>query len=489
MEQPLWLAFDIGTSGVKAALVRDDGEISATAVENYPTHNAEGGVVEQNVEDWWRAIVAACQSLGENLKNIIAICVTGQMQDFILLDRGGMPLYPVILYSDLRAKSEAAEISGKIGADRLLELTGNAQGADSLWAKLLWIRRNSTLSLDDTNVLLFGAADYAVFRLTGNTVTDTTTASTTGLMHLKERRWFETELLTEMGIAEFAPLLPDIVPGGARTGIVREDAAVVLGVPVGIPVFHAPGDAGATTIGAGSGEIGQAYGYLGTSGWAGFAAAEPGSPDRGVFTLAHPRPGQYIQVAPLLTAGGNLEWVRDLLDYSEYSAAIDAALDRPVTQIVYLPYLNGERAPFIDPLARAAFIGMGAGTRRADLVRAVLEGVAFAYRHVLDTLMTEALSQLIMTGGGTRSGKWCQLFADILGVPIVVIEDAENAAVRGAIMSAQVAAEVRADYALEARVNRATTFQPDSANHETYARKYAIYRAAYPALKPLFDMR
>lgn len=488
MDGSLWLVFDIGTSGVKAALIRGDGTIRATVVENFPTHSADGGVMEQNAGDWWTGIVTASQAFGDLRSDVGAICVTGQMQDLILLDGNGMPTGPVILYSDTRAKAEAADIIGKVGADRLLALTGNEQGADSLWAKLLWVRRHQPSRWEQARMLIFGAADYAAFRLTGEAVTDTTTASTTGLLDIRTRRWLEPSVLAEMDIDAMVPLLPAVVPGGAQIGILREDAARTLGILAGLPVYHAPGDAGSTTIGAGSGESGRAYGYLGTSGWVGFTADNPGAPAQGVFTLAHPREGQFMQVAPLLTAGGNLEWVRELFGQPDYTGVIGEAVARPISGVIYLPYLNGERAPFVDPLARAAFIGMSPGTTRADLTRAVLEGVAFAYRHALDTLMTEPLSRLILTGGGTRSGAWCQMFADILNVPIVLVEDAENVALRGAFVSAQVALGSRADYALAAADSDGAILAPNSALSATYARKYAVYRAAYPALKTLFSM-
>lgn len=479
---PLWLVFDLGTSGAKAALLTDDGQIVRSADAPYPTHSAPGGIVEQRTEDWWRAVQNVCQALQPDLSHVKAIAATGQMQDLILVDAEGS--FPVILYSDRRAQAEADEIIERVGAARLRTLTGNDQGADSLWAKLLWMQRHHPDALRGS--LLFGAADYLAFRLTGIAATDTTTASTTGLMDLRARRWFSPDVLETFGIGDISALLPQIVPGGARVGTVNATAAQILGLPAGIPVFLAPGDAGATTIGAGAGEIGRAYGYLGTSGWIGLSTAEPGNPEQGVFTLAHPRPDQFMQVAPLLTAGGNLDWIRGVFDQESFGALIDEAIARPISDIIYLPYLNGERAPFSDPLARGAFIGLSASTERADLVRAVLEGVAFAYRHTLDCLMAQPPEQLYLTGGGTRSDAWCQLLANVLKLRIIAALDAEYVAVRGALLAAQVACGDTASYTLNL-ASRAT-MQPDFAQSERYERKYQAYRAAYPALKPIFGM-
>ncbi|MBK9121724.1 MAG: hypothetical protein IPM16_01195 [Chloroflexi bacterium] len=486
MNDTLWLVLDVGSSGVKAVLMRDDGAIVTMADAPYSTFSAEGGVVEQDANDWWKAAVAACHALGHDRAEVGAISVTGQMQDLVMLDAAGTPVHPVILYSDTRAKQEAAEVHARFDPHRLRALTANAQGADALYAKLLWVQVNEPDVMARTQVVLFGGADYVCYRLTGAAACDTTTASTTGVFDIRARRWFDQPLLEAMGIEAWASRFPAVVPGGAEAGEVSAHAAAALGVPAGIPVYHAPGDAGATTLGAGSGEIGRAYAYVGTSGWVGFSADASGSPDHGVFTLAHPQAGRYMQAAPLLTAGGNLDWVMNLFDANDYTASIDAALAGPITGVTYLPYLNGERAPFIDPLARAAFIGISPSIDRVDLMRAVLEGVVFGYRHVLDVLMPEPPDRLVLTGGATRSDAWCQLFTDILGLPIVLIEGAEHASLRGAVLSAQVARGTRENYTLSLPERR--TFDPNRQHAAQYDRKYAVYRAAYPALKPLFEM-
>lgn len=486
MSDTLWLVIDVGSSGVKAALMRDDGEIVATADSPYSTFSAEGGVVEQDADDWWQAAVTACHSLGRDRAAVSAVSITGQMQDLVMLDAAGRPVRPVILYSDTRAKHEAAAVHARFDPHRLRVLTANAQGADALYAKLLWVQQHEPDAIERALIVLFGGADYLCYRLTGAAACDSTTASTTGVFDIRGRRWLDVPLLEALGIAAWAARLPIVVAGGAEVGKASAQAASALGISSGVPVHHAPGDAGATTLGAGSGEIGRAYAYVGSSGWVGFSADAPGSPDQGVFTLAHPHPGRYMHAAPLLTAGGNLDWVMSAFDVHDYAASIEAALAGPITGVTYLPYLNGERAPFIDPLARAAFIGISPSIGRLDLMRAVLEGVVFGYRHVLDVLMSEPPERLILTGGATRSPAWCQLFADILGLPIVLVDGAEHASLRGAVLAAQVARGTRASYALD--LPERHTFTPSQRHAADYDRKYAVYRAAYPALKPLFDM-
>jgi xylulokinase len=484
----LWLAFDIGTTGIKVALVAPDGEVVRSAYRTYSTHSADGGIVEQNALDWWSAAVEACKELGksDDIKRVEAIALTGQMQDLILVDESGNPLHPVILYSDSRARTEADSIVRRIGVERLRNLTGNDQDAGGLLAKLLWIKLHQPRLLESARHLLLGAADFVAMKMTGEARTDTTTASTTGLMDMAARTLLSHAVLEEVGVGECARLFPAISAGGVQAGMLSQSAAQELGLEAGLPVHLGPGDAGATTIGAGSGEAGPVYGYLGTSGWLAFTSPGRASPDQGAITLAHSKQTYYIQVAPLLTAGGNLEWVRDLFGSDDYDKLIEKALATPPSNLLYLPYLNGERSPFRDPLARGAFIGLNNRASKAELYRAVLEGVVYAYRHALNSLLVFPATTLMLTGGGTKSTAWCQLFADIVNVPVAVAADAENVGVRGAVLAAQVALGEFDTFNPSGYFLVKTTLQPRTEFRDHFDLQYGLFRDAYPALKPLF---
>ncbi|MCC7447046.1 MAG: hypothetical protein IT324_06500 [Anaerolineae bacterium] len=479
-----WLAFDIGTTGTKAALCDSNGRTIRSAYRSYDTRTADGGVVEQQAGDWWQAVIESTHELDASSADAIAI--TGQMQDLILLDAKGESARPVILYSDSRAHAEAVEVNAIIGAEQLHQLTGNSQEAGSLLAKLLWLARHEPDTLAKSTLLLTGAADVIAMKLTGLPVSDTTTDSTTGLLDINTRTMLTPDVFAALGLADVLRLLPPVKHGGALVGSLRDEMAQMLGLKAGIPVHHGPGDAGATTLGVGSGEPGSVYAYIGTSGWVAFTSTKRGAPETGVFTLAHPHSERYITVAPLLTAGGNLDWVRDLFDIADYGDLITQALNQPPTALLYLPYLNGERSPFSDPFARGAFIGLSARHTRPDLCRAVLEGVIFAYRHALDALIGEPVSRLTLTGGGTRSRAWCQLFADITYTPVTIAEDAAHVGARGAVLAAQVAAGQYADYNPAGFFPAAAALEPDNRQRDHYDRQYALFKAAYPALKDIF---
>jgi xylulokinase len=479
----IWLAFDIGTTGTKAALLDEAQNVLASTYTSYETTRDSNGEVEQNSLDWWQAVLETTRELSVHAKfsSVNSIVLTGQMQNLTLLDSEGQPLRPTILYSDSRAKAESDEVNQKLSADELYNLTGNEQDSSSLLAKTLWLKHHEYTSYKKTTHIFLGAADVIAFWMTRQAVTDTTTASTTGLMTLQTRDYL-TSAFNKLGLEILHSTLPKLSDGGTLIGTLTDEMAKQLNLSADTQVCLAPGDAGSTTLGAGCGELGEAYAYIGTSGWIAFSSEERAK-ERGVFTLVHPHPKRFIQIAPLLIAGGNLQWIRDLFSSGDYESVITQALLGQPQSLLYLPYLNGERCPVRDPLARGAFIGLSSTTTKADMIRAVLEGIVFNYCQALQALCPTFPKTLRLTGGGTKSSAWCQLFADILGIPVQVMKDAEFVGVRGAQLSALVASGARKDYTLQ---NECMTFEPNVRLEPHYAKLYDAYLGIYPALKETF---
>ncbi len=491
------IAADIGTTGIKTALFDESGRTIARAYVEYTTV-PETNFSVRDPEDWWRALRDGFQHLCPNIdqSKLSAVVLGGQMQDLIFI-KNNTALHHAILYFDTRASLEMEELQSTLGKDRIKEITGNLQDASSLLAKLLWFKKNEPDVYNEAESILFGAHDYAAWRMTGNANTDFTTASTTGLLDIRRNTWAR-QLFRQAGIKE--EWLPGLVRADHCDGLLSEQAAEFLRIPAGIPVYHGAGDVGTTTIGAGAGEPGPTYCYLGTSGWVAVSSQDSiqmVDPDTGIYNLRHPEPSRLIHVGPMMLAGGHLEWViKEISTYSDisegYTHLAEAAARRQpgAGGVIFLPYLSGERSPFKDPNARGAFIGISKETKREDIYRSVLEGVAFAMRSIRQCIGHDIYEgrSLSLVGGGANSDLWPQIFSDIFGCQVQVLEDAEDVGLLGSFIIGGKALGWFKDYFLPPGVQRVRRqYNPDDYRKKKYDTLYSIFIGLYPLLKKSFS--
>lgn len=424
------------------------------------------------------------------------------MQSVILM-RGADLLAPAVIYSDVRAKREIAEIERVIGAQRLVEVTGNLSDASSLLAKLMWIRENQPDLYAQSEKLLVGAHDYIAWKLCGQVVTDYTTASTTGMFDLEHNTWSK-ELLDAVGVR--TDWLPALAPAEQMVGVIHPAAALETGLPAGLPVFHGAGDAASATIGSGAGESGSFYVYLGTSGWLATTGSNQRiNPSTGMWNLRHPDPARLMMIGPMLTTAGNLEWLSEQFGALElgqsgggsstHAAIMSQAANSPAGSggVLYLPYLAGERSPFRDPNARAVFFGINRQTSRADLYRAVLEGVAYSIRSIREALLPSirpdvAIRELSLVGGGARSALWAQIFADVMNCPVNVLSSPEDVGAKGTAILAGKALGWFSSYIPDpSYFAYEHCYLPDPETAAQYDTYYAVFTELVPALKPVFN--
>jgi len=500
MNAPKYVAsFDIGTTGAKGVLVGKDGTLSGGASIPLDTIYGEHHTVEQHPEQWYKAVAEITQAWwasGVDPKQIMMIVFSGQMQDCIPVDGDGNPVRPAILYSDARASLQAGQVLRKHGEDTVRRVTGNPFDGSMTFPKIIWMKENEPELYRSTASFLISSKDYVVRKLTGRLVTDPTTAATSGMMELPERRFVRGWL---QGAGIEADKLPELLAADEVAGFVLEEAAAFTGFVAGTPVLCGIGDAGATTLGAGVTEVGEMYAYLGTTGWVALPTREPGSFSGGVFQLAHVDRELLITIAPLMNAGNAHRWALNVFGCGEaVGDAAFAEMERAMEQcerrdhgVLFLPYLNGERCPVQDPHATGCFIGLTASTTKAEMSRAVLEGVAMAMRQVKELLACGwDVKRLTLIGGGSRSRVWSQTIADVLGVEVVVPQESQYLPALGGAATAFVRFGWAESYAAFARNVLdgfpAERYSPDASSVEMYDRAYAKYVMLYPALADVF---
>jgi xylulokinase len=498
------VGIDVGTSGAKTLLIDADGNVIASALEEYPLHTPRPLWAEQHPEDWWRAtmgsIGAVLSRAGVRPVEIVGLGLTGQMHGMVALDEQGQVLRPCIMWNDQRTGVQCAEIMQTVGRERFLALTGNLALPGFTAPKILWVRDNEPEVYQRIAQVLL-PKDYIRYRLTGDYATEVSDAAGTVLLDVAHRRW-SREVLEALNIPE--EWLPRCYESPEVTGNVSQAAARATGLRADLPVVGGGGDNAAAAIGSGIVREGVISASVGTSGVV-FAHTDEIKldPQARLHSFCHAVPGRWHVMGVMLSAGGSLRWLRDTIAGPEREVAQWAGmdpyelLDRQAARVppgceglLFLPYLTGERTPYPDPNARGAFVGLTLRHGKGALVRAVLEGVAYGLRDSLELLraLEIPIRQVRALGGGARSRLWRQIMADIFGVELVTINITEGAAY-GAALLAGVGAGVYRDVfeAADRTVRVVDRTEPVPAHVSTYDRSYRDYRALYGQLKPTFD--
>ncbi|MGP9539492.1 FGGY family carbohydrate kinase [Brachybacterium sp. AOP43-C2-M15] len=517
---PSLLCLDLGTSAAKGALISTDGTAIAEASCDYPTRLLDGGGAEQEPQDWMRAARAVItRLLGAHPAHgrPLALGLTGQMQDLVLETEGGADL-PAVLYSDTRAGYEAEELHAHLerAGTPWDEVSGNQQDATSCAAMFLRRTRTDPQLARRVRRLLFGPAGHLVHRLGLGAWCDSTTAAATGLLDARTREW-------SLPVAEAAGIEPALLPAltrraGQVVGRTDDAADELLGLPAGIPVVLAPGDAGATTLGIVGLDPGDAYLSLGTSGWhasvlAGTETERHSASHHLALAARGRRAGDAdgapapptLRISALLAAGAAAAWARaSLLDGASPEEA-DALLEererlhgRGPTGLLALPSLFGERYPVRDADLRGALVGMGPRTRGIDMYAAVLEGVAHALAHAdisgrVDGGRVDGgrdgegrdgggrSGPLALTGGGAASAPWLRIVADVIGRPVRAVDGADAALVGCAIAAADALDLPSSILPLAAR-GEGRVVAPDPSAAAAHAALRPAHRALYTAV-------
>jgi xylulokinase len=408
------------------------------------------------------------------------------MHGSVLLDERGDVLRPALLWCDQRTEKQCFEITERIGAERLIRLVCNRAVTGFTLPKLLWVRENEPEIWRKVRSVLL-PKDYVRLCLTGDKASDVADASGTLLFDVQNRRW-SNEILDAMEINR--ELLPEVFESIEITGRVSKSGAEATGLLEGTPVVAGAGDNAAGAIGMGLVKAGIVGATIGTSGVVFVVTDRPTFDLEGrVHTLCHAIPNRWHMTGVTLGAGLSLKWFRDNFGGGKSFLELDneASTVAPGSDgALWLPYLMGERTPYLDPRARAAFVGLTASHTRSHLTRAVMEGVAFSLRDSFEIFrdLGTPINSIRLGGGGARSKLWQQVQADVYGRTVETIEADEGAAFGAAILAGVgVGAWDSVDHACESIIRTSGHIEPDAAATEVLNRNYEIYKQLYPALR------
>jgi xylulokinase len=467
---------DVGTSATKGLAITAEGEVIATEEAPYPLSTPKPGWSEQDPEDWWRATESVLERLQDQAGAPAGIGLSGQMHGLVALDENDDVIRPAILWNDQRTQAECDEIENTVGLEKLIALTGNRALTGFTAPKVLWLRNHEPDNYKRIASILL-PKDYVRLRLTGEHATDVSDASGMLLLDVANRTWSE-EVLNAL----------DIDPGWLAP--VLESPEASGHTKQNVPVAAGAGDQAAGAIGVGVDREGPVSVALGTSGVV-FAALDKFAADERarVHAFCHAVPQAWHAMGVMLSAAGSLSWLRHAtapdVDYDTLLAEA-ATWPAGAENLIFLPYLAGERTPYPDPDARGAFVGLGVRHDRGALTRAVLEGVAFGLRDSLD--LTEELGGRPelgrISGGGARSELWTKIIASVLELPLEHVAVDEGAAFGAAILGG-VAAKTWPDVhaAVKATVKPRDPVEPVADWIEPYREQRERFRALYPALR------
>ena len=469
-----WLGIDLGTSGVKAVLINEAGAVCGTASAPLTVSRPAEGWSEQDPGDWVAAVKAALAGL-DGLDRVRGVGLSGQMHGAVLLDREDRVLRPAILWNDVRSHREAAELDAN---SRFREITGNIVFPGFTAPKLVWVAGNEPETFGRVAKVLL-PKDYLRLWLTGEHLSEMSDASGTAWLDVARRDWSD-ELLGALGMERAQ--MPGLVEGTAVAGRVSREAANATGLPEGVPVAGGAGDNAAAACGLGVVSGGAAFASLGTSGVL-FAATDRFAPnaESAVHAFCHAVPGTWHQMGVILSATDTLNWWARITGGrpAELAAEVHPG---PPGDALFLPYLSGERTPLNDAAARGQFLQLSHRTDRAAMTRALMEGVAFAFRDNLDALAAAGtrVERVLATGGGAASRTWLAMLAGALDMPVDLPAETEGAAF-GAARLGLIAAEGAEPGAILTPPALRATIEPG--HTDAYAAAQARWRAAYPALK------
>lgn len=492
------LGLDLGTSGIKAIAVTTLGAAVASGFAAFPSR-AGGAVFEQDPHDWWAALGRALGDLSEAagrpvLDEVAAVGLSGHTHGLLLADADGEPVRPVMTWADHRATAESAELRARLGS-AFIERCGNLPTEAFTAPKLLWVARHEPDILATASRLCL-PKDWLRWRLTGKWATDGSDAASTLLFDLGRQRW-DADLIEAVG--GNPAIFPPVLPSAAVAGTITAEAAAATGLPRGIPVAAGGSDVACAALGAGIVEAGTTYVNVGTACQVLTATEVPRPGDHYVFQ--HVVPGRFLAMGSLFAAGLSLRWFAERFAPSERaqaereSVSVYRILDRLAARVpagadglLFLPYLDGASVPHPDARASGALLGLRPHHGEPEVVRSILEGVAFGIADILASFRRSSLplTDMRLGGGAAESELWPSILASVAGLRLTVLEQSASPVAAAILAGVAAGAFGGFDEGVAACVRPAYLQDPDPALVPLYERMYAVYAGLYDRLAPVF---
>jgi len=490
----MWLGIDIGTGGTRALLIDERGGVRAGYTAPHEDMRMERPLwAEQRPENWWDAAVTAIRGVlaesGVPGSAVRGIGLSGQMHGLVILDSAHRVIRPSLIWCDQRSQAQVDFVNAKLGRDKVLKYIANPVLTGFTLPKLLWVRDHEPANFERVRKMLL-PKDYVRFRLTGEFASEVSDASGTAVFDVVQRRW-SYEMMDGLGLDR--AILPECYESSEVSGKISAEAAELTGLRAGTPVVGGGGDQAASAVGNGIVEEGIVSCTLGTSGVV-FAHMEKVAYDPAgrVHTFCHAVRDKWHVMGVTQGAGLSLQWFRNqLAPGAAYDALTEEAAKSPAGAqgLFWLPYLMGERTPHLDATARGGWIGLTASHTRADLIRAVIEGVSYSQRDCLDIIeeLGVAVNSVRASGGGAKSAFWRRLLAEILDKRVVTLETQEGSAYGAGLLALAGTGEYSSvPEVCHAAIRETDSVTPNVTNAALYKKGHSIYQSLYPALRPVY---
>ena len=496
----VYLGIDVGTTGLKVALIENSGKILASEYREYPIASPQPGYAEQDPEAWWQGLVNGCKHLQNKLpqefSKILGIGICGQMHTQVYLDQNGHILRPAITWMDQRSSQIVEDIQSDPDAkDLVFQATKNFATTTYTAPQVKWVKDNQPEVWSQVSHILV-AKDFLKYKLTGKMVTDYSEASGTLLFDVEKRIWSE-RMFEFFGIP--TSFFPEAFPSDKIIGSISAEAAQLTGIKTGTPVNNGSTDCSAAPLGAGMVKSGQVTLIIGTAGVISVCSDKPLlDPQNRTLCWNYCLRDKWATLGITQTAGQSLHWFKNAFDptsndntsgdiFNEYNQVIQDIPDGS-EGLIFLPYLNGERTPYWDSSARGVYYGINLFTTKRHFIKAVMEGVSFALRNCVETIESLGIEidEIRAVGGGLKSPVWLNTLGKILRKPIYTVEMPDTGLV-GNMMLCQHA--LQPETSIDDTVSTIAKFDrkihyPEA--HDVYEKQYGTFLSLYANLKNTF---